>query len=471
MIRALHTRPARLLPLLAISASIASCSNSEESDSAGAPSSNPPLSAECVILITLDTVRADHLSLHGYELPTTPHLESLGRQATVYTRARAAAPWTLPSHATLFTGLYPFEHGARTYDQAEVRANNVGELADEFLTLAEAFKRHGYRTGAVVANGAYLRPRFQLDQGFDEYQVERAYADEINRLAFAWLEQNGEQPFFLFLNYMDAHGPYNCAPSEGFPDLGEVTPSNQLLRALHPVVCGEDEPLPTDSLDHLIAQYDNALANLDIGLGQLFEKLRELELFDKALIVITSDHGEYFGEHRLLAHSKDVYEEAMHIPLVVKAPRQTAGRVDDGLVSHVHIPGLILSHVDFDALSQVEQDTFQRHWPRAALLGENYYSRAHDLREEWGQRFRRVRRTVYHEDYKYIESSDGNHELYDLRADPRESINLFEVGPGTARTFAKLLESIGEANPAGESSRNELILSPEDLEALDALGY
>lgn len=461
--------PLRHLPLALALVITSSCTG------AGDPTTPAPDDAQGILLITLDTVRADHLGLYGYGRPTTPRLEAFAERATTYTKARAAAPWTLPSHATLFTGLYPFEHGARTYERDPSKTSNVLGLGQEHVTLAEAFQRNGYRTAAVVANAAYLMEHFSVDQGFEHYDVEYGSAQEVNQRAFAWLDEVQGQPFFLFLNYMDAHGPYRSGPSPNFEDLGEVQPSTEIVRELYAQVTNDEAPLPAQELEHLKEQYDYALANLDLGLGELFAGLRSRGLLEAALIVITSDHGEYFGEHRLIAHSKDVYEGAMHIPLVVKAPQQASASLDEKLISLAHIPGLILEHTQGLQLSSEEHATFMRHWPRSAVLGENYYSRLHDLKGPFGARFERIRRVVYLDRYKYIESSDGAHELYDLSADPEEAQNLFASHPEEARLLAKVLESetrfAGEDADRAQRLEDELMLDDGELERLRALGY
>jgi arylsulfatase A-like enzyme len=465
--------------LLALPLALGSCAESGPSILAEVLTRvDPPLSgtARSVLIISLDTVRADHLSVYGYERPTSPNLEAFAQVATLYTQARAASPWTLPSHATLFTGIYPFEHGARTYSKprnvsSTGRQNNAGPLDREFLTLAELFARNGYRTAGFVANDGFLTSRWAIDQGFEEYDATRGYADDVNRRAFDWLEKIGDEPFFLFLNFMDAHRPYNSSPPEGFTDFGGPEASAATLKGLYPEVLGKPGLRPPEMFERLIGQYDNALANLDAGLGQLFDKLRELRIFEDLLIVITSDHGEYFGEHRLIEHSKDVYEGGLHVPLLIKAPGQAQGRRDDALVSHAHVPGIIISYAALSKITKAEAETLTRHWPRMSVIAENYYSRPRDLRAEWGARFDRVRQVVYDGDYKYIDSSDGKSELYDLSSDPEERVNLFARQPDVAARMSELLRSQTEATRRSETVEVSEDLTDEEIEALRALGY
>ncbi|MBT3223583.1 MAG: sulfatase, partial [Proteobacteria bacterium] len=185
-----------------------SCTCNESSPVKSEPSTTEvPKAAKNILFISLDTVRADHLSVYGYHLPTSPNLEALADHATLYRRAQASAPWTLPSHASMFTGLYPFEHGAHTPEPGG--KNKAVVLNQDLTTIAEVLSSNGYVTGAIVANAAFLGKKFALDQGFAEYEIKRGTGDEINKRALTWLRKNKDQSFFLFLNYMDAHRPYN----------------------------------------------------------------------------------------------------------------------------------------------------------------------------------------------------------------------------------------------------------------------
>ncbi len=440
-----------------------------------APPADPDRPLPPIVFLSLDTLRADRMSLYGNPAPTTPHLEELAKQATVYTRAQATAPWTLPSHASMFTGLYPFEHGARTYARSEIPEGvkgNVGSLSYDFTTLSEVLQQRGYQTIGYTANEAYLNDRYAIHQGFDVYQNEKGRVDEINQRVFGWLRrhQDDEEPFFLFVNYMDCHRPYNCVAREGFPDLGTPRDSGRMLKGMYgPVLDPDQEPDP-EQIARLIGQYDIALANLDDGVGRLFQRLKEYGWYEDALIVVTSDHGEYFGEHHLIEHSKDVYQGAMRVPLIVKAPGQQEPARDDEWISHVHIPGLIAAALGLDP-QEGRYAMLTRHWPRDSILAENYFSRLHDINSPFGMRFRRVRRVLYHDRYKYISSSDGENELYDLTADPDELSNLLMEQSTIGRAMARKLEAMTPEDRQSDASVPDVEFTEEELETLRALGY
>jgi arylsulfatase A-like enzyme len=212
-------------------------------------------------------------------------------------------------------------------------------------------------------------------------------------------------------------------------------------------------------------QYDTAIANLDEGLGDFFETLRKDGLYDNMCLMVTSDHGEFLGEHDLIEHSKDVYQGTLHVPLIVKAPGQTKRMDDHDWIGHVHLPGLIL-----DALAHPETNSpLRSHWPRRdGVLSENYDSRVHDLRAPWGDRFRRSRRVLVSGSLKTILSSDGNHETYNLLEDPQENLPLMADETQTKHQESAL-ESFGGLKMAPPGGAVEL--DEEAMRAMEQLGY
>ena len=428
-----------------------------------------------VILITLDTVRADHLGCYGYALDTTPEIDAIAARATRYTSARSTAPWTLPAHASLFTGLYPFEHGAHTLEPLALAGGGFGErvvpLAQRHTTLAELFAAEGYETAALVANSVYLTRRYALDQGFATYDVERVRAPELNAKVRAWLDRrDAEKPFFLFLNYMDAHRPYNVAPrADGRLPEAPADPPGELLDRLVEAVMARPDPSAEELAGQVVRQYDVALANLSEAIGELARELEARGLWDASVVVITSDHGEYFGEHALVEHSKDVYEPALAVPLIVKTPGQTEGRIADQPVSAVDVPRLALEPFS-GALAERARATFPSAPGERPILAENHYSRAKDL-VLYAERFRRVRTALYMDGYKYIESSDGRHELYDLARDRGETQDLHAQEAELAREAQRALGSYRDARRQAPGRPADGELDASQLEEMRRLGY
>ena len=430
-----------------------------------------------VVLLVLDTVRADHLGCYGHAGAATPFLDGLAAGADRYVAAEAPAPWTLPSHASMFTGRYAFEHGADSGRTPDGRVYDARPLGPALPTLAEALRECGYATAAFAANTAYLSETFGLQRGFDTYSVERGLANQVNGRFFAWLEGRAEdeRPFFAFLNYMDAHRPYNVRPLEGergakLPP-ADPTPSGDLLDALYASVMGRGEEPDPELVARIAVQYDHGIAWLDQAVESVAAQLRARGVWDETLLVVTSDHGEFLGEHGLVEHSKDIYQEVLRVPLIVRAPGQTRGRVVERRTSLAALPQLVLAHVPGPQASR-QRERFPAHGPDAAVLAEVHFTRGKDLAQPWGARFQRERFALFAERWKLILSTDGQDELYDLEADPRELRNLAAERPRLFEALAARLRAAVEAGAATPGSSSEAPeLSAEQLEELRRLGY
>jgi len=419
-----------------------------------------------LLLVTIDTLRADHLGAYGYAPPTSRAFETLAASGALYTRAQATSSWTLPSHASLFTGLYPFEHGAHSFLGTQGR--NAYPLDTASPTLAAELREAGYETAAFVANVVYMSPWTGLDRGFDRYEVVRKSGLELNRLIFRWLDAPRERPFFLFVNYMDAHRPYNVAPVARLPSLADSDPA--LLDRLVEQVLGSDTPPSPELVARVIAQYDLGVANADDALGSLLAALEQRGLSENTVVVVTSDHGEYFGEHDLVEHSKDVYQPVLWIPLVIRGVSGTAPQRVDTTLSLAHLPHLIAQELGPLAVQLTSR--FSRAPGTEPVLAESYFARAKDLGDpRWGARFQRVRRVIFEWPWKRIDSSDHRDELYDLAADPGEENDLSARHPEVGQR----LDAFLEAQLARASRRKRDPASPaptpEELEELRALGY
>ncbi|MCK6446121.1 MAG: sulfatase-like hydrolase/transferase [Planctomycetes bacterium] len=442
----------------------------------GAPDDTPPrpVRPPNIVLVTLDTVRVDHLSTYGYPRRTSPHLTELAAVADRYTAAQSTAPWTVPSHASIFTGRYTFQHGAEASDEApEWATQNAVGLAESFDTLAELLAARGYRTGGFVANEVFLAPRFGFGQGFQTYLPKRLPGRQLNQSAFEFLNTKSEQPFFLFVNYMDAHRPYRTAPIDDAVSRGllppDPTPAGELLDRYIDAVMAKTGEDVVALRERVISQYDHGVAHADLALGELVAKLKALGLFDDTVIVVTADHGEYFGEHELVEHNKDVYQEALRVPLVVKHARQTSGRVIDTPVCHAELARIVAATLTDDQERELAKSF--PYAPGAQLkLAEIWLSRPNELKASWGARFKRKRAALYLERWKYIRSSDGQHELYDLENDPRETRNLIAEKPELAKTLDERLARF-EAESQAASQAKPVDVTDEELETLRQLGY
>jgi arylsulfatase A-like enzyme len=430
-----------------------------------------------VVLLVLDTVRADHVSCYGYAKNTTPHLDALAEESVRYSGCRATGPWTLPSHASMFTGRFPFQH------RADSLVNDQGvwrelPLKEEHTTLAESLSKIGYRTGAFVANTAYLREAFQLNQGFDEYVVKREPGVEKNVEAFEFVD-NGVGPFFLFMNYMDAHRPYNDTRLDE-DRMAELEcsgnrPSAKMLDRMYKIVLEQGKEAPPKLVESVTRCYDLGIANADLAVGNVVESLRSRGLLDNTLLIVTSDHGEFLGEHGLVEHSKDIYEEVLHVPLVCKHPRRPdveapAGTVDDRLISLADLPRLVARALPPEYGTGMLAD-YPLPVERDFNMAEVSISRERDMRASYGARFRRKRFVYYADGHKLIRSTDGQHELYNLQIDPDETVNLYSTEPDLAKDLTARMEEYVESHPAEYRAADAPEFNAAMMQELEKLGY
>jgi hypothetical protein len=287
-----------------------------------------PREGNSVILIVLDTLRQDHMSLYGYSRQTTPHLDRWAKDALVFENSTSNGTWTLPSHASIFTGLSPRSHGAHGFRGTNA-GGNAHALGSEQVTLAELASGAGYETAAIGANHVYVSKQYGLAQGFDTFWVEYPqqglhfapsdwliekfsiwqrrefawsyYRDRyITDNAVRWIRATDGRPFFLFLNYMDVHDPRARPPVPEVP-LEEEDPV-WLRNWNYWSVLLNDPPLTPEAKRYLINSYDRELIHLDGELRRLFKYIDDVGLAENTTIIVTSDHGEYFGEHGLIKH-------------------------------------------------------------------------------------------------------------------------------------------------------------------------
>ena len=279
-----------------------------------------------ILLIVMDAARADAFSCYGYARNTTPNLDILAAEGLMFSQAVSSTSWTVPSHASLFTGLQPYEHGA---------TNQHYWLVDHIPTLAELLKNHGYLT-AGFSNNPLVSSSQNLDRGFDVF--ENIWADttavspakpynteKTNELLRAYIDKNAgkNKPFFIFINYMDTHQPYY--PPEPYRSL--YLPSDQSITAridsaiFHSNLLNEKRLLLTeDEISITRALYDGALNYLDKKIAELLDYLKQKGLYDMTLVIVTSDHGEVFGEKGHFGHREFLFRSLIQIPLLVRYP-------------------------------------------------------------------------------------------------------------------------------------------------------
>jgi arylsulfatase A-like enzyme len=272
-----------------------------------------------VMIIAVDTLRADHLGCYGYARPTSPNIDELAAGGVLCEMCVSQAPWTLPSFSTVFTSLFPTQHGATTIHS---------KLRDSFPTLADILRDHGYATGAVV-NAPALKPAYRTDRGFDHYHMTPEtgrVADGTTRDALAWLDTIEDRPFFAFVHYFDPHLPYSppsaYAKRFGNDYEGRIGESFNLegFSRVPDTMFEQMQVLSEADWSRIVALYDGEIAFTDVAVADLLDGLEECNLRDKTLIVFLSDHGEEFFEHRGFEHGHTLYEELIHVPLFFCLP-------------------------------------------------------------------------------------------------------------------------------------------------------
>ncbi len=340
-----------------------------------------------VIVVTMDTTRWDSLSLNGGPLDASPNIARLALRATVFDNAWSTSPWTLPSHASIFTGLYPSHHGAGVTNP---------RLARRFTTLAEVFRQAGYFT-AGFAGGELSASRWGVAQGFEVYRDPEGFetrGDQLTGFVEDYLDRRNGDSLFLFVNYFDPHGLYQ-APAD-FEELFEVAELRERIldapmwgelsrgdaRAWRAIIGGEAE-VTADAVAYIRAAYLAEVAFMDRQIGRLVDWLEGHGLFDAATIVLVADHGEFLGEHGFFSHACRLDPELTHVPLIVKWPYQNESQRVDLLVSQVDlfstlaaIAGAPMSSNDGSSLVSTHRNEIPQ---RTAVFLEEHEMRIHPL--------------------------------------------------------------------------------------------
>ena len=406
----------------------------------------PSADAPNVIVIVVDTLRADHLSAYGYERDTSPFIDSLAQDGVKFNAAISPSSWTQPSHASMLTGRYTYEH------QAETKP-----LDDRFTTIGEALQSQGYRTGAFSANTLFFSRRQGFGRGFlrfednnqsildnflnsslygfifDYYGLRKAlnyegvptrkYAEDVNRSVMNWVKKDIDKPFFVFINYFDVHDPY-LPPEPYRSKYASVENPGGLINGYvdryHPELTPEQLQSETDA-------YDGAISYVDDQIKALFNELEQRGKLDNTIVIITSDHGESLGEHGLLQHSASLYLQEIHVPLIVWGPGLPAGKQIDMPISTTGLPSTILSLIDakndpFPGPSLAKlifSDDVPANWPDPISEVAQFSGAAEQNPTTYGEM-----KSVVGNEMQFIVHEKFGDELYDWRVDPEETNSL-----------------------------------------------
>ncbi len=393
-----------------------------------------------LLVVTVDTLRADRVGCYGFANARTPVMDGLASSGVRFERAYAHQPLTLPSHATVFTGTHPAWHG--------ILDNGLFRLAGEALTLAEVLKEEGYRTGAVIS-AFVLHRQFGLDQGFELYddrlsagQAEREVGFEEMPASVAasravqWIDGNKEGKWFLWLHFFDPHADY-------------LPPAEFMTEGMHP--------------------YDGEIAFVDHELGKVLRALEDNNLIENTLVVLTSDHGEALGEHGEPTHGKFLYESAMRVPLMVSLPGAVpGGRVVKKRVCLMDVMPSVLDMMGKDISPQVQGKS------RLSLIyneaADMYTAVLMETDAPWHQYGWSPSRAILQGAYKFIQAPKP--ELYNVEQDPGELTNLFDEDRGRAEAMERKLTAMRKSYAAGSiAAASSARMDEKTGRRLASLGY
>ncbi len=446
----------------------------------------PARAPDVIVVVVIDTLRADRLGCYGNERGLTPFLDSLASRGVVFENAYAPSPWTNPSVASLLASQHVTQHGVETLESV---------LAKDVVTLPEVLQAHGWATAGYSANPALSR-QLGFAQGFRKYRnlppsssegmmARAARAPAINRAALRWLDELPAHPrpaVFLYLQYMEPHTPYvpSAALVDEFFSGGAIPDAERANRYM--LDLGD---VPADVLRDINNLYDVEVLAADRGVRELFDELERRRLLEHALVVVTSDHGEGLGDHGFLTHGSTLYNAAIRIPLIVVPPGASKGRRVADVVSLVDIAPTILEHVGVGAPDSFVGDSLVSHLQSrnglswlSSLVARPHVPRGTTVSELLQRPFGTPRRENGHVralidgSHKLIARRDSDPELYDLRVDPAET-HPHALGPARRaeleKTLADLVDRWSHSADAGAADTVEL---PAEIEeTLRALGY
>jgi len=416
-----------------------------------------------IIIIAVDTLRADHLGCYGYTRNTSPNIDQFAEDGVKFTRCFTPSPLTTPAFASMLSSLPPYKHGAK---------RNGMSVFDRVKILPQYLRRHGYYSGAFISNWTLKKDLTQLNRGFDTYTEvfnKRRWfgmvsaegdAKKINEVALRWIYNNSKRKFFIWIHYTDPHDPY-VYHKEFDNGYKEVIP----------------EAYPEGSDFKKIRKYDTEIGYTDQYIGKLIKRIKELNLYDDSLIIFMADHGESFGEHDYYGHGRRLYNSGLHVPLIVKLP----GNINDHTViernvSILDIAPTILTQLEIPVPEDMVGDNlFNPKIDERVLYFETYKGAVHQNRgKKFHLKVEPVRYGLLRDNMKMI--YDNGFESYNIQKDWFESTNVYKNPNGELVVLSDLLnEFIAKVKEFIEYSKKyfkqKSDLTEEDIEKLKSLGY
>lgn len=453
--------------------------------------SEGPPQAKNVILISIDTLRPDHLGCYGYEKGTSPAIDAFAAEGALFEDCLSTAPWTLPGHATMLTGMYPSTHGVKMHETA---------LPDDVPSLSTLLKRAGKRTMAVVNSHNIGTLKYGLSQGFDEFQYVPEIAETgeftpegapkvmivnrgrlVTKVAREMITKAADEPFFLFLHYYDVHTDFTARP-EYEERFVEAYDGKLNSNGLTPQLSGyrkRGESITDDDARWLRQKYDAEIAQLDDVLKGFFGFLEKEGLKENTLVIITSDHGEEYGEHGGALHGRSQYQELLAIPLILRGPGVPAGTrfaqsvsLIDVVPTVLRLSGVRLGH-EIDGLDASLAWRAPEGWPKRFLYGEADHNTWITHEGERNKHIDVTRMVRMGDDKLHFNKVTGRFELYDIASDPFEQKDLLLADPGEViAARVELLKTQLQRFMQNEGTGKPLPPVPkEEAAKLEQLGY
>lgn len=435
-----------------------------------------------ILLISLDTLRADHLNLYGYNRDTSPFMNSLAKESVVFLNAIAPSSWTLPSHISLITSLYPRSHNV-------IKEDNI--LESQIITLAQILRNHKFFCAAFTGGG-FLNSHYGFAKGFDFYQENKNDAFAFNAakilasFASDWLNSNKDKKFFLFLHTYQIHNPYFSPPPFNTFFLNNNNYKKHIN--LEAYLGGKEfyfKPLSKEEKENIISLYDGEIRYTDESLiHPIIRELKKLKIYDKTMIIITSDHGEEFYEHRAWLHGHDLYNEVIRIPLIIKFPySKYKAKIIKTPVSSLDIFPTILSFfninytnykIDGENLIPIISGKERKNPFIFSEVDKNIFS-LHNTKKI--AVIKSSDKLIYNEPYSYEEAKFFSYappdkvkiEFFNLNEDPEEKNNLFFKNTSSAINLFNIMKKLYYAPKPFYAKK--VPLTKELIEELKALGY
>lgn len=415
-----------------------------------------------VIIIAVDTLRADHTGCYGYPRNTSPNIERFAKDAVKFNKCYTPSPLTTPAFASMLSSLPPYKHGAK---------RNGMSIFDNVKILPGFLKEYGYYSGAFISTNVLKKKLCSLDRGFDTYNEvfnkrrwlgilsAEGKAPKVNESVFKWLDRNSKKKFFLWVHYIEPHEPYIYHKEFDFG-------YSQIIPSIY----------PKGSNFRKIKKYDTEIGYNDFYIGELIERLRKLGLYKDSLIIFMADHGESFGEHNYYGHGRKLYNSCLHVPLIVKLPgNKNCNSVVDKNVSILDIAPTIFSLLDCPVPDEMEgKDLFESDRGRV-LYFEAYKGKVLSRRgKDFQLKVKPIRYGLLKGNSKLI--FDNGFECYDINKDKFELNNIYKNPDRKMKIMSDLLreyiKKVQEFIKFSEKYfKQKSKLSKDDIKKLKSLGY